>query len=132
MLTFSLSRNWGAQKLRRLAEIERHVVVVLMSDYASQSSVGRTVNACTVVGLVALHGDGAKQTDCRRTCRKGRVFEADTLQHLPALSPKDVAERATRVYPAVRAKSASAPSGLRRDSLRMARLAEAHLRRQLA
>jgi predicted nucleic acid-binding protein len=28
MLAFSLSRNWGAQKLRRLAEIERHVVVV--------------------------------------------------------------------------------------------------------
>jgi hypothetical protein len=28
MLAFSLTRNWGAQKLRRLAELERHVVVV--------------------------------------------------------------------------------------------------------
>ena len=26
MLAFSLSRNWGAQKVRRLAELERHVL----------------------------------------------------------------------------------------------------------
>jgi hypothetical protein len=32
MLAFSLSRNWGAQKLRRLAELERHGVVVHISD----------------------------------------------------------------------------------------------------
>lgn len=32
MLAFSLSRNWGPQKLRRLAEIERHVVIVDISD----------------------------------------------------------------------------------------------------
>lgn len=32
MLAFSLSRSWGTQKLRRLAELERHVVVVHISD----------------------------------------------------------------------------------------------------
>src|SRR3954470_20125363 len=31
MLAFSLSRNWGAQKLRRLGELDRHVVVVHIS-----------------------------------------------------------------------------------------------------
>jgi hypothetical protein len=32
MPAFSLSRSWGTQKLRRLAELERHVVVVHISD----------------------------------------------------------------------------------------------------
>ena len=32
MLAFSLSRSWGTQKLRRLAELERHVVVVHILD----------------------------------------------------------------------------------------------------
>jgi hypothetical protein len=32
MLAFSLSRNWGSQKLKRLADIERHAVVVGISD----------------------------------------------------------------------------------------------------
>jgi predicted nucleic acid-binding protein len=32
MMAFSLSRNWGSQKLRRLAELERHVVVVHISE----------------------------------------------------------------------------------------------------
>lgn len=32
LLAFSRNRNWGAEKQKRLAEIERHVVVVDISD----------------------------------------------------------------------------------------------------
>jgi len=32
MLAFSLSRSWGTRELRRLAELERHLVVVHISD----------------------------------------------------------------------------------------------------
>ena len=63
MLAFSLSRNWGAQKLRRLAELERHVVVVHISDprvrqaYAQLSTLrsrldGRCFTVRMISGLV--------------------------------------------------------------------------------
>jgi predicted nucleic acid-binding protein len=41
MLAFSLSRNWGAQKLRRLADLERHVVVVHKA-YAELSTLAQS------------------------------------------------------------------------------------------
>lgn len=42
MLAFSIGRNWGAQKLRRLAELERHVVVVHIPTLES----GRRTLSC--------------------------------------------------------------------------------------
>ena len=42
MLAFSLSRSWGTQKLRRLAELERHVVVVAWRCHETPECDGRS------------------------------------------------------------------------------------------
>jgi predicted nucleic acid-binding protein len=63
MFAFSLARRWGAQKLKRLADIERNAVVVHISDPGSGRSTqasrrlrrrqaGRSFTEKTIFGLV--------------------------------------------------------------------------------
>jgi hypothetical protein len=59
MLAFSLGRSWGEQKLRRLAELERHVVVVHLSEpgvrraYAELSTLGnRPAGHCFTARMI--------------------------------------------------------------------------------
>ena len=55
-LAFSSSRDWGAQKLRRLAEIEPYVVVVLISDARVRQAYGELSTLGTIVGWSRFHG----------------------------------------------------------------------------
>jgi hypothetical protein len=56
MLAFSLSRKWGAQKLRRLAEIERQVVVVLISDTRVRQAYAELSTLAQSSGWSLFHG----------------------------------------------------------------------------
>jgi predicted nucleic acid-binding protein len=56
MLAFSLSRNWGAQKRRRLAEIERQVVVVDISDLQVRQAYAELSTLAQSSGWSLFHG----------------------------------------------------------------------------
>lgn len=56
MLAFSLSRSWGAQKLRRLADIERHVVVVVISDPRVRQAYAELSTLAQSSGWSLFHG----------------------------------------------------------------------------
>lgn len=56
MLAFSLSRKWGPQKLRRLAEIERHVVVVDISNPRVRQSYAELSTLAQTSGWSLFHG----------------------------------------------------------------------------
>jgi predicted nucleic acid-binding protein len=56
MLAFSLGRNWGAQKLRRLAELERHVVVVHISDPGVRQAYAELSTLAQSSGWSLFHG----------------------------------------------------------------------------
>ena len=56
MLAFSLSRSWGTQKLRRLAELERHVVVVHISDPGVRQAYAELSTLAQSSGWSLFHG----------------------------------------------------------------------------
>ena len=56
MLAFSLGRNWGAQKLRRLAELERHVVIVHISDPGVRKAYAELSTLAQSSGWSLFHG----------------------------------------------------------------------------
>jgi len=56
MLAFSLSRKWGTQKLRRLAELERHVVVVHISDPGVRQAYADLSTLAQSSGWSVFHG----------------------------------------------------------------------------
>ncbi len=56
MLAFSLSRTWGAQKLRRLSELERHVVVVHISDPGVRQAYAELSTLAQSSGWSMFHG----------------------------------------------------------------------------
>lgn len=56
MLAFSLGRNRGAQKLKRLAEIERQVVVVDISDHRVRQAYAELSTLARSSGWSLFHG----------------------------------------------------------------------------
>jgi hypothetical protein len=56
MLASSLSRSWGTQKLRRLAELERHVVVVQISDPGVRQASAKLSTLAQSSGWSLFHG----------------------------------------------------------------------------
>jgi predicted nucleic acid-binding protein len=56
MLAFGLSRNWGAQKLRRLEDLERHVVVVHISDPGVRQAYAELSTLAQACGWSLFHG----------------------------------------------------------------------------
>jgi predicted nucleic acid-binding protein len=62
MLAFSLNRNWGAQKLRRLSELERHVVVVHISDPGVRRAYAELSTVAQSSGWSLFHGKNEPRT----------------------------------------------------------------------
>lgn len=56
MLAFSLGRNWGHQKRRRLADIELHVVVVHISDQRVRQAYAELSTLAQSSGWSLFHG----------------------------------------------------------------------------
>src|SRR6059036_2108736 len=56
MLAFSLSLNWGAQKRKRLADIERHVVVIHISDRRVRQEYAELQTLAQSSGWALFHG----------------------------------------------------------------------------
>jgi len=56
MMAFSLSRSWGEQKLRRLAELERHVVVVHISEPGVRRAYAELSTLAQSSGWSLFHG----------------------------------------------------------------------------
>jgi predicted nucleic acid-binding protein len=56
MLAFSLGRQWGAQKLKRLADIERNAVVVDISDRRVRQAYAELSTLAQASGWSLFHG----------------------------------------------------------------------------
>src|SRR6185503_6143148 len=56
MMAFSLSRSWREQKLRRLAELERHLVVVHISEPGVRRAYAELSTLAQSSGWSLFHG----------------------------------------------------------------------------
>jgi predicted nucleic acid-binding protein len=56
MLAFSLGRQWGTQKLKRLAEIERNAVIVHISDPRVRQAYAELSTLAQTSGWSLFHG----------------------------------------------------------------------------
>jgi predicted nucleic acid-binding protein len=83
MLAFSLSRNWGPQKLRRLAEIERQVVVVHISDSRVRQAYAELSTLAQSSGWSLFHGKRFVGWRCGARCRRTSLDDGHGLPSTP-------------------------------------------------
>jgi predicted nucleic acid-binding protein len=82
MLAFSLSLKWGAQKRRRLAEIERHVVVVDISDPRVRQSYAELSTLAQTSGWSIFHGKNDLWVGAAANAADGHLLTMD-MDFLP-------------------------------------------------